>query len=313
MSTQTLSDILEKQLSVDTPDALATLTEALRNKHGSSLQAILFYGSCLRSGDAFDGLVDLYLIVDSYRAFYARQGRALANWLLPPNVFYLETALGDRTIRAKYAVLSEQDFLRGTSQRWFHSYIWGRFTQPVAQIYRRDKQAGDTVITGLSQAICTFLNRVIPRLPASGSIRDLWVQGLQLSYQAELRTESGQRTVMLVGQEPDYYSAITRATAEKLRYPLQTGEDNRYHSSVPAVTRALSRISWPLRQWQGKLLSVLRLLKALFTFEGGLDYIAWKLERHSGQSVDIPDRVRRYPLVFIWGLFWRLYRRGIFR
>ena len=64
---------------------------------------------------------------------------------------------------------------------------------------------------------------------------------------------------------------------------------------------------------QGKLLSVARLLKALVTFEGGLDYIAWKLERHSGVPVDIPDRVRRYPLIFIWGLFWKLYRRGVFR
>ena len=58
---------------------------------------------------------------------------------------------------------------------------------------------------------------------------------------------------------------------------------------------------------------MLRLLKALFTFEGGLDYIAWKLERHSGQPVEIPDKVRPYPLIFIWGLFWQLYRRGIFR
>jgi hypothetical protein len=58
---------------------------------------------------------------------------------------------------------------------------------------------------------------------------------------------------------------------------------------------------------------VLRLLKALFTFECGLDYIAWKLERHSGQRIEIPDRVRRWPLVFSWGFFWKLYRRGVFR
>ena len=64
---------------------------------------------------------------------------------------------------------------------------------------------------------------------------------------------------------------------------------------------------------QGKLLSILRLTKALFTFEGGLDYIAWKLERHSGQPIEIPPRVRRWPLVFVWGFMWKLYRRGVFR
>jgi hypothetical protein len=55
------------------------------------------------------------------------------------------------------------------------------------------------------------------------------------------------------------------------------------------------------------------LIKALFTFEGGLDYVAWKLERHSGQPVHVPTRVRRYPLIFVWGFFWQLYRRGLFR
>ena len=92
-----------------------------------------------------------------------------------------------------------------------------------------------------------------------------------------------------------------------------TGTAARYHARIGPSSRLVSRISWPVRQLQGKILSVLRLLKALFTFEGGLDYIAWKLERHSGQPVEIPDKVRRYPLIFIWGLFWQLYRRGIFR
>jgi hypothetical protein len=29
--------------------------------------------------------------------------------------------------------------------------------------------------------------------------------------------------------------------------------------------------------------------------------------------VVIPDRVRRAPLIFAWGFFWELYRRGVFR
>ena len=57
----------------------------------------------------------------------------------------------------------------------------------------------------------------------------------------------------------------------------------------------------------------MRLVKALFTFEGGLDYIAWKLERHSGQVVEIPERVRRRPLLHIWGFAWQLRRRGVFK
>ena len=61
------------------------------------------------------------------------------------------------------------------------------------------------------------------------------------------------------------------------------------------------------------MLSVLRLFKALFTFEGGFDYIAWKLERHSGKVITIPPKVRKYPLLFVWGFMWRLYRDGVLR
>src|SRR5512147_903979 len=89
----------------DSP-ALSALVDALLRRHDHAVNAILFYGSCLRSGDLFDGLVDLYLIVDDYTAFYTRKTRALANWLLPPTVFYAEIGVADRIVRAKYAVLS---------------------------------------------------------------------------------------------------------------------------------------------------------------------------------------------------------------
>ncbi len=49
------------------------------------------------------------------------------------------------------------------------------------------------------------------------------------------------------------------------------------------------------------------------TFEGGVDYILWKIERHSGVTVDIEPRLRRHPLLAMWILAWRLYRRGGFR
>ena len=73
---------------------------------------------CLRSGDIYDGLLDLYLICDSYRAAYRRLLPAAANWLLPPNVFYAEqkpvyNAAGGKTLRSKVTVISIRDFQRG--------------------------------------------------------------------------------------------------------------------------------------------------------------------------------------------------------
>jgi hypothetical protein len=87
----------------------------------------------------------------------------------------------------------------------------------------------------------------------------------------------------------------------------------RYEARIPRRTRFVCRQSWRLRFFQGKVLSVLRLLKSAFTFVGGMDYILWKIERHSGVRVELPPRLRRRPLAAACVLAWRLYRRGGFR
>ena len=69
MTTSTRPKAVTLQQDFPPSAALDTLVETLRNRHGDSIAAVLFYGSCLRSGDLLDGIVDLYLIVDNYRAF----------------------------------------------------------------------------------------------------------------------------------------------------------------------------------------------------------------------------------------------------
>jgi hypothetical protein len=296
--------------------ALAHLVTSLIDKHGDCARAVLFYGSCLRSGDPYDGLVDLYLIVNSYRCANNSLAKTFWNWLLPPNVFYAEFAHDGKTVRSKYAIVSLTDLNRGTSHRWFHSYLWGRFSQPTAVAWCRDDSTRDLVERSLAQSVVTFLNRILPALPPQGSVQSLWSNGLRLSYGAELRVESSARARELSEASETYYQRVTRLSAALLKYPcriLGSPPTQDYQTRISAMRRLSCRLTWKIRSMQGKLLSLARLIKALFTFDGGLDYIAWKLERHSGVHVDIPERVRRHPLIFVWGLFWDLYKRGVFR
>ena len=301
--------------SVNSP-ALDALAAHLRYQHGDAVNAILFYGSCLRSNDPFAGIVDLYLITDSYTAANSGKLRAFLNWLLPPNVFYKELDVSGRTLRAKYNVLSTADFCRGLSGRWWHSYLWGRFSQPVDILWSRDDSVRAMVDAGLKLSIQTFLNRILPNVAASGTVRELWTQGLYLSYSTELRSEGPDRAGELIDHSLDFYLAQTAAAAPALRYPLQisgAGETSRYTTSISASSRFTSRWAWALRRVTGKFLSVARLLKSVLTFDGGLDYAAWKIERHSGQSIEITERARRHPLIFVWPLLWKVYRRGMLR
>ncbi len=296
--------------------AVQTLIDEILVRHGRAVRGILFYGSCLRTGDDLEGLVDLYLLVDNYREAYPDRMPALLNALLPPNVFYLEREFGGQTVRTKYAVLSLADFRKGTSRRWFHSYLWARFSQPTALLYACNDEVAAEVLKCLAQSVLTFTRRALPRVPADFSARQLWRRGLELSYRAELRAERPEKRARLFDAAPQYYEDVTRIAMDAVSYPVKiiSGSDaTHYRAQISSGVRFVSRLTWSLRSLQGKLLSVLRLLKATTTFEGGLDYILWKINRHSGVAVDVEPRLRRHPLLAVGVLTWRLYRRGGFR
>jgi len=311
-----LITLIKQESSREPPDGVGALVEDLLNRYGGVTQAILFYGSCFRTGDDTDGLVDLYVIVDSYRAALPNRLHAMANKLLPPNVFYLELPVQDRVVRTKYAVLSLKDFQRGTSKHWFHSYLWGRFAQPAGLLYARNNQVKRQVEMALAKAVITFITRVMPGLEERFTARDLWHHGLLLSYRAELRSEKPDKLVNLVDAASEYYEQITRAAMVSVPFKVEifTEPDGfLYHAHIPTLVRYRNHLAWSLRRLQGKVLSILRLAKAVFTFEGGVDYIQWKIERHSGVRVEWTPRLRRHPLLAVGILSWRLYRKGGFR
>lgn len=303
--------------------ALAPLLAVLRERHGDAVVAIILYGSCLRSGDFHDGLVDLYMIVADYRHSGQSAGRILGNWLLPPNVYYAEVTEQGRTLRCKYALVSRADFQRGLSPCSFESYFWGRFCQPVALVYARERDTrsgapgySDLLRADQELAATTLLSRALPLLPPTGLVSDLWQRGLALSYGTELRAEQGGRTRELAAWGEPFYCDLTQRIAARLPHGFHLVENATglgYAATIPPGARLRAAIAWRLRALHGKMRSLLRLAKALFTFAGGLDYLAWKLERHSGQPVLIPDKVRRHPLVYGWAFFWRLHRRGLFK
>ncbi|NIR28110.1 MAG: hypothetical protein GWN84_01990 [Gammaproteobacteria bacterium] len=313
---QRLRAFIEEQATGPAPPAARALSDTLVARGGDSVQAVLFYGSWLRDGDA-EGVGDLYVLVDGYRAYYRRRTLALTNRILAPNVFYFELKLPERVMRAKYAVISLRDFRHGVSVRRFHSYLWGRFCQPTRLLYARDDSVRREIHEALCQAARTFVARVIPCVEATFDARELWTQGLALSYAAELRAEHRARARALYEAEASYYETLTPLLIAQAPYAVASvgnaGDRARYRASIPERARRRARVAWRVRCIQGKALSFARLVKALFTFDGGLDYAAWKIRRHSGVEMVVTSRMRRHPLLASLGMAWRVYRRGGFR
>lgn len=290
------------------------LIDSLMLRFGDSLDAVILYGSCLHSSISLDeGIVDLYVIVDSYYQAYSERYLVNLNAWLPPNVFYLEVLHQGKTLRAKYAVISARDF-KQSAQYWFHPYIWARFAQPSRLIYTRNDAVREHIYTALALAIVTFLRSGVAALEAGiFDVEEIWTRCLALTYATELRAERETRARHLARANLNAIIRLTEVATPMLEGLLEKQENGKYRclSSSEVQQQALWR--WRLRRWQGKTLSILRLIKATITFNNSVEYAAWKIERHTGLSVKITPRLRRYPI--LWGLKvgMHLLQRGMLR
>jgi len=307
-----LRDIVAGQISgvCDFPDEQRDqLLEQLKNRYGQGLLAVIIYGSYLRGKR--DTLLDFYVLLDSY----SHLSHAWQGWLakaLPPNVYQIHHGSPPDEIRAKVALLTLDRFEHAVS-RDFHSYFWARFAQPCGILYCRDEMVQSRIIDSVCQASRTFVHRVVPRLPARFEAKQLWATGLGLTYQCEFRSEPPGHAEKLFGYWPDYYRSVTSALAGQGLGFEATGAADSFDNSCGENARRWSPRLWWLRRVQGKVLSTLRIIKAALTFDGALDYLLWKVQRHSGVYIEPTDLQRNYPLIFAWPLLFRLWRRGAFR
>ena len=265
--------------------------------------AVLFYGSCLREAKLDGLMLDFYVIVDDYAAAYG-DWRARANAAVPPNVFQIAHG----SLRAKYAVLSAADFARLASARTRNSSVWARFAQPARLVWTRDTAAHDAAVDAVAGAAPALLAAAAPMLPSRLTTEALWTGAFALTFAAELRTERSGRGASIVAADPARYAAFT-APALAAAGIAATGTGDHVDITSPLDRRAATA-AWAQRRRAGKLLSAARLAKAAFTFDGGLDYLAWKIERHSGVPVPVGPWARRWPLLGGLAMLPRLLRSG---
>lgn len=290
------------------------LVDALIMRFGESLDAVILYGSCLHSAVSLEeGIVDLYVVVDSYHKAYPERYLATLNAWLAPNVFYLEVPHQEKTLRAKYAVISTADFARG-AQFWFHSYIWARFAQPSRLLYTRDDTVRQRIYAALAHSVITFLKSGVPALEADTlDVEEIWTRCLILTYAAELRAENQSRARHLAQTNRDAFTRLTDAASPLLTEILEKQGNGQYRCLTRPASQRQALLRWRLRRWQGRVLSILRLAKATLTFSNSVDYAAWKIERHTGVRVEVTPMLRRHPI--LWGLkvARQLLRRGVLR
>ena len=315
MAADELLEIVHRELARPVSPGAHALTTRLRSLYGSALRGVLLYGSCLRTGDD-DGLLDLYVLVDRYRHAYTNGALALLNRLLPPNVFYLEAEVGERVARAKYGVLALRDLGRFTSAQCFEPYFWARLAQPCALVLASDDGVRDQIARALADAIVTFVRRGVPLVAPRFTSGDLWMATWRETYRGELRAERPEVVDRLWASSSQRYEQVTERAlrvAGLSATVAMDGDTRRYEVRVSAGSRRRALMLWRLRRLHSKVRFLMRLLRNGLIFEGGVDYVLWKIQRHSGIQTDREWRSKRRPLLALGAEAWRLYKAGAFR
>lgn len=290
-----LLSLVTAELAAPADPRAVAMAGAIAARYPQAARAVLFYGSCLREKNLDGLMLDFYLVVSDYRAAYGKSWLAAANRMIPPNVFPFEH---DGLI-AKYAVLSQADFARLNSPAADNASVWARFAQPARLLWVRDDEARRSAIRAAASAAPTLLSLARPMTQAPDDVLALWETGFSLTYNAELRAERKGRSRSIVDADPERYRLFGQAALAQGLPPS------------PSAAQAAKR--WRRLQRRGKILSVVRLAKASFTYAGGIDYLAWKINRHAGTAIQIKPWQRRWPLLGALTLLPRLFRGGAIR
>ncbi|RPI41065.1 MAG: hypothetical protein EHM59_20980 [Betaproteobacteria bacterium] len=302
---------MEPELRRAVPGPVTAFAARLAARAGTGAVAVLFYGSALRD-ESVDGLLDFYLLVDRARAWPGSCLATVANRVLPPNVGYAEEEIDGRLLRAKYAVMTLSQFRRATAESSLDTTLWTRFSQPCACVYARSRADLDDVLGAVCSATMTAAYWAAVLGPERGEPLAYWQALYSRTYELELRVESASRSESLLVRAPDRYARLLPAAwqAAGIAFDAESGS---LHPILAPQLRARALRAWTRRRRLGRPLNVLRLLKAALTFDHALDYVVWKVERHSGVRLDIAPWQRRFPLLAAPGLYYRLRRRGLLR
>jgi hypothetical protein len=288
-----LRDLVAAELSTPTPAPITAFAEHLTTIFPGA-QAVLFYGSILRTGD-LTGVLDYYILTDrpplGWRGLFTR--------ILWPDVSYHELTHEGQVLRAKVASMALSQFERAAGGMDFDTTIWARFVQPSALIWSADG-VREAVIDAVADACRTAVRFAQALGPVGGTPHALWTALFRETYKAELRVEKAGREVSILTFDPQRYDHVMEAVW-------------RDEGVMSDSERARVRKAWLPRKLLGKPLNAARLMKASFTFQGAARYAAWKIERHTGVAIEVTPWRERHPILAAPGVLlkvWSTRRRA---
>jgi hypothetical protein len=322
MGTASLREAVAKvALSPEPDDALRTATERLRTAAGDTLEGCVFFGS-RRTGAAranVHSAYDLFAVVASYRPFYealrqaglcGKSPRLLAaiSRVLPPT--QISVVFREPDLRAKVSVVRRDVFARETSARSRDHFTIGRLFQPSRILAARSDDRAEELLDALVSAHAETWRWSRPWLPRVFDVEAYGRCLLEVSMGWEVRPEPPGRATALWRAQREVQAPVFEALLDELAAhgALRRSSEGPTEWAVVQEPGVLERLRLRLYFTRSMLRATARWGKHVLSFEGWLDYIVRKASRHTGEAIELSERERRWPLLFLWGRVFRYLR-----
>lgn len=293
-----LRTLLVADLSKPQPDPITTAARILMERLRGD--AVLFYGSTLRTGD-LDGVQDFYVL---------RDGAVRGHGILPrlwPDISYHEIEVARHVIRAKVATMPLDAFRDAAAGGRIDTTIWTRFVQPSALLFARDGAVRDRVVDAIVLSAVTAGMFAALHGPPADEPAGYWRALFKATYDTEFRVEAQGRHEQIVAHDPARYERMLPLAWAMAGIDFDE-RDGRISPRLREDQFQIISEAWWVRARLGRWLNVARLVKAAFTFEGASRYALWKIERHTGVRVSLTPWRERHPILAAPGVLWRVWR-----
>jgi hypothetical protein len=315
-------------LDAPAPAHSARVAESLAHIFGTSTVAVVHYGSHAHCADARpESAPDFFVIVSDYLAAYRSLAATVGthyrpsvaaslNRVLAPNVVAVGTPAvvcdrathqsSQRAVRAKCAIFSWRDFRRACIAPRDH-FVQGRLAQLAQLTWARDDASRAAVADAIVDLRARSFERNRVRLPQRFDARAYCRALIHTSFAVEIRPERPERIDALLA---DQQATMVPMYAELLRSLANRGtlcwDGAAYTDARPPGPWPRLRSAMYFRRT--KLRATARWAKYVMLYDDWLDYAVQKVARRGGTIIELTDRERRWPLIFLWPKLLRFVR-----
>ncbi len=281
-------------------------------EHFEGIAGIYMYGSMLNPVlSTPTSFLDFYIIVDDYKRFYKSGIHTLINSVLPPNSYFLKLNDHGTPMPCKYCVLDTRALERTTRYPQLKDFfIAGRLAKRIGILYVKDQAFLSGFLETIYTAMRFNVTFALSEMTAAFTLDDFIIHLLGLSYRAEIRTETEDKIISLYNSEKDFYQKIYRAFLEQEASLGTLGRQGEHYETIrPYFTKSYTTGFMK----HARKRAVYRWPKSIYTFSNYVDYLQLKIERTTGERLELSKWDRRFPLVFGWRHLFKLLKKKAIR